>query len=124
MEENTIFYIFIIPYNDKKVKYRLNDGKETYSMSIEKMYDFILKYISSRHKSMVSEYLWSFIPFLIDVEDDQILDLVEDPSLKKNERKKIGKKMREEQELRDIANFSNTKKTLSFNSNVTPYWKK
>lgn len=120
-----IEFIVVLPYTDKRVKFQLDGYEETYSKKIEDMIKYINSYVPYKI-NILNDLLWTFRPFLVDIENQTIEELEENIEEKKTKRVKELERISKEHELqaqRDLLNNSDIKK-VSHISNVTNYWKR
>lgn len=90
---NNIQYLTIIPDIALYVSYKINDQKEVYSKEIEKGEDFFQTFLDKKDYVELNELLYSYIPFIIDVENRSIIELTADKDLLLEELRKEQKEM-------------------------------
>lgn len=133
MEVNdNIQYITILPGNQYSFHYLINDQDEVHSYKLSKGEQFVLQFISKKHRTYINELLYSFIPFVIDIENKSIIELEIDKQVALSEIKKqiyskktaILQKQEEEKELDKVKELAyNNKQQNNIFRKMVDNWK-
>jgi len=74
MDKN-IKFITIIPKNQFLFKMYINDQEEGYSKSLKEGEPYLLSLLNRGDRVYLNELIYSFIPFIIDVEKKEVIEL-------------------------------------------------
>lgn len=78
-KEAAIETILIIPKNQFYLKYQINEGLN-HTIKREKAFEYFKDFLSQKNYSLLSDYLSRFLPMLIMVKEDKIIELQKDNS--------------------------------------------
>lgn len=71
-----IRYLLVYPKNQHRARYFVNENtKDTHSLNYNDMYKFICTLIEAPAIVHAAEYLQTFQPFIVDVEDNKVVKL-------------------------------------------------
>lgn len=120
MEEKTIAIesVLVIPRNQFYWSYRLNEGAE-HTIKKENVYEFLREYTSEKNRVLLADLISRFLPMMILVKEDKIIEL------KKQKQNIEFYRQRIEKEITDtLTNFDFNKKDNSIESKLDLYQKK
>lgn len=114
MEEDiSIEYILVIPHNQFRFRYIINDGK-IHSIRKEKLLKFLEPYLGEHVRKSI-DFIQRFRPFIIDVKEKEVFELKKEDSNLTNEKiinfEKIIKTFKQEEKEEHIANDNLLEKT-------------
>lgn len=77
--DNSIQYIIIFPKDQYHLYYQINDQKERHAKKIDDALLFFISLLSNKSKIYeIEEFAYSFVPFMIDVQTEEIHELTLD----------------------------------------------
>ena len=76
MSEKTVAIesIFVIPRNQFYFSYRINEGV-VHTIKKENAFRYLIQYVSKKNYVILADYLSRFLPFIILVKDDTVVEL-------------------------------------------------
>ncbi len=120
---NNISYITIIPKTQYTALYYLDASLEAHAKRLEDLKDFIFTLINrKKYYQIIDELIYTFIPFIIDIENQTISELGSDLEENFQQLKKDFKQMKpyiEKKKITKLEKFENLGSKSIFSMNFT-----